>query len=130
MAIYYKGAGVGTHWHINDARANGFVAQNPALPPTLNRLMHHIARGAVISPYISLTHSYGVAWSYAMSSLPTPANPAYIYEIELNAPLPAELDLFDPVKEIVTSAPFPPVATHYHHDGLPEFLLGVVSPST
>ena len=61
---------------------------------------------------------------------PTRRTPAYVYEVELNDPLPSGLALFDPVKEIAQKGLPPPAATLYSHDGLPDFLLGVVSPST
>ena len=132
MAIYYRGAGVGTHWHTRNAVGHGFTAQSPGLSHSRSRLINHIARGTVTSPYISLTQSYGVAWSYAVffgRTRPTRRAPAYVYEVELNDPLPHGLVLLDPV-EIIAAPPSPPAAIPYHHDGLPDFLLGVVNPST
>jgi hypothetical protein len=32
MAILYRGAGVGTYWHTNNARGSGFRAKDPTLP--------------------------------------------------------------------------------------------------
>ncbi len=58
----------------------------------------------------------------------------YVYEIEIEIPLPSGLEIFDPVKEVAKSLPNPidlgsegeyPI---YQHNGLPYFLLGVVSP--
>lgn len=59
---------------------------------------------------------------------PTENNPAYVYEIELENPLPQRLQLIDPVKEVVLIASSPLAPINYQHDGLPSFLLGVVDP--
>ena len=67
MATFYKGAGIGTHWHTHDARRVGFTARSPSTQPGPETLIEHIAIGTANSPYISLTRSYAVAWDYAMS---------------------------------------------------------------
>ena len=66
MATFYKGAGVGTHWHAQDSRRIGFTARSPETTPTTEALIHHIASGTLNSPYVSLTRSYAVAWHYAV----------------------------------------------------------------
>ncbi len=81
MAIFYRGAGVGTYWHTHDARQTGFVARSPQMPFSVDRLMLHIARGTVNSPFISLTRSYGIALNYANffgTEVPTREYPAYV----------------------------------------------------
>ena len=94
--------------------------------------MLHIARSTVNSPFISLTRSYGVAWRYAMVSserVPTAGDPAYVHEIEIQEPLPPGLHLLDPVKEVSQMLPSPTSSgPPYQHDGLPDFLLGIVDP--
>ena len=108
MATFYKGAGVGTHWHANDSRQVGFTARSPETAPATDALIDHIATSTVNSPYISLTRSYAVAWHYAVFSSkrePTSGNPAYIYEIEIDNSLPHGLNLLDPVKEVVHILP-------------------------
>jgi len=93
--------------------------------------MEHIARADVNSPYISLTRSYGVAYWYTVLFGRTPAtkiNPGYVYEIELSHPLPPGLQILDPVKEVAMAAPEPLDLVCYQHDGLPDFLLGVMNP--
>lgn len=135
MPIFYKGVGVDTHWHNNDAQLTGFTPQAPGIGPTIDRLMQHIARGTTMrSPYISLTRSYEVAWNYAVFggrnlTIATQACPAYVYEIEINDPLPAGLQLLDPIKELTAELPPPLTSISYQHDGLPLFLVGVVAPS-
>src|SRR5260370_15284952 len=92
MPMFYRGAGRGTYWHANDARLTGFAPQAPGMMASTTRLMDNIARGTVSSPYVSLTRSYGVGLAYAAYSgrqRPTQANPADVYEIELDDPLPA-----------------------------------------
>lgn len=131
MPIFYRGAGRGTHWHTNDARTNGFTAQQPGTVGSVYQLMNHIARGTTNSPFISLARSYGVALSYAKfggRAYPTSAHPAYVYQIEINDPPPPGLQLFDPVMDVAATAASPLTSPSYHHDGLPQFLLGVVHP--
>ena len=139
MATFYRGAGIGTHWHIHDSRQEGFIARAPITVPTTEGLIAHVATGTVNSPYISLTRSYAVAWDYAMrggTNIPTPTNPSYVYEIEIDIPIPSGLELLDPVKEIAFHLQTP-VGTDseegvsfYQHNGLPTFLLGVVDPGS
>ena len=132
MAIFYRGAGINTYWYLNDPMGQGFVTRAPGMTPTTTRQMLHIARSTVNSPFISLTRSYSVAWHYAMVSserVPTPEDPAYVHEIEIQEPLPTGLHLLDPVKEVAQVLPSPPNSgPPYQHDGLPDFLLGVVDP--
>ena len=132
MAIFYRGAGINTYWYLNDPIEQGFVARDPEMTPTTTRQMLHIARSTVNSPFISLTRSYAVASHYAMVSserMPTPEDPAYIHEIEIQEPLPPGLRLLDPVKEVAQMLPSPTSSgPPYQHDGLPDFLLGIVDP--
>ena len=132
MAIFYRGAGINTYWYLNDPMEQGFIARSPGMTPTITRQMLHIARSTVNSPFISITRSYAVAWHYAMVSsgrVPTPEDPAYVHEIEIQEPLPPGLHLLDPVKEVAQMLPSPTnPGPPYQHDGLPEFLLGVVEP--
>lgn len=136
MATFYKGAGVGTHWHTNDSRRVGFAARSPEVNPTTDAIIEHISTGTLNSPYISLTRSYAVAWDYAMSGVDTPTkdNPAYVYEVEIGNSLSAELRLLDPIKEVAQSLQDPSYDDlqeefpYYQHNGLPSFLLGVVDP--
>jgi hypothetical protein len=131
MPLFFRGAGVGTYWHPanNDARVLGFTPHSPGMPRTHNRLMQHIALTTTSSPYLSLTRSWGVALSYARNgrAQATAADPAYIYEIELDEPLPLGLVLLDPVREVANAVP-PPTGMAYQHDGSPDFLLGIVDP--
>lgn len=72
--------------------------------------MMHTARTTTDSPYVSLSRSYGVALDYALAAgraLPTPAVPAYVYEIELDDPLPTGLVLLDPIQEVAKGVPSP-----------------------
>ena len=129
MPIFFRGAGVGTYWQQNDARVSGFLPHMPGMNATHNRLMQHIAQATTASPYVSLTRSYGVALTYAMEGRApsTREDPAYIYEIELDDPLPRGLILLDPIKEVASNVP-PPTGMPYQHDGSPSFLIGVVDP--
>lgn len=130
--IVYRGAGIGSYWYVHNPAARGFTARAPHTSATSERLMHHISRGTGNSPFISLTRSYAVARHYAVLSSarpPTPDDPAYVYEIEIQFPLPAGLQLLDPVKEVASALPdLASVGPPYQHDGMPNFLLGVVDP--
>ena len=137
MITFYKGAGVGTHWHINASREIGFEAISPTTRPTVEALITHVAKGTANSPYISLTRSYAVAWNYAVrggTDIHTLDKRGCVYEIEIDIPLPFGLELLDPVKEVARSLPNPIGIDSeggypfYQHNGLPAFLLGVVSP--
>ena len=94
--------------------------------------MDHIARSTINSPFISMTRSYGVALHYAMLSSerdPTVDDPAYVHEIEIQEPLSPGLHLLDPVKEVADMLPDPASpGPSYQHDGLPDFLIGIVDP--
>ena len=131
MPIFYRGAGINSYWHLRDPLETGFTARVPDTTPTTAQLMQHISRGTGNSPFISLTRSYAVAWHYAVlnsTHLPTPENPAYVYEIEIHEPLPSGLVLLDPIKEVAQTLPGPTSpGPPYQHDGLPDFLLGVVN---
>ena len=138
MATFYKGAGVGTHWHINDSREGGFEARSPTTRPTIEALITHVAKSTANSPYISLTRSYAVAWNYAVrggTDIRTLDKRGCVYEIEIDTPLPSQLKLLDPVKEVAMSLSNPIDVDSeggypfYQHNGLPTFLLGVVSPA-
>ena len=130
--IVYRGAGIGSYWYVHNPASRGFTARAPHTSATSERLMHHISRGTGNSPFISLTRSYAVARHYAVlgsARPPTPNDPAYVYEIEIQFPLPAGLQLLDPVKEVAKILPdLPGQGLPYQHDGLPTFLLGVVAP--
>lgn len=131
MAVFYRGAGVGTYWQLNDARIRGFTPQSPGVTPTVDCLMDHVVQGTVTSPFVSLTRSYGVAFDYAKNASrkpPTASNPGYVYRIEVNVPPPAALELWDPIVYLAQYLPSP-YEPPYQHDGRMNFLLGVVAPA-
>ena len=133
MTTFYRGAGVDTHWHLTkDATSTGFIPGDTSTTPNTGSLTQHISRGTTFSPYVSLTRSYGVAWTYAVyagHSQATRNNPGFVYQVELTDPLPPGLALIDPVLEIAQKVlPLPIARFSYQHDGEPTFLLGVVDP--
>ena len=133
MAIFYRGAGVGTYWHVNDALISGFNAHVPGAARTSSSLISHIKNGTTTSAFISMTRSYSVAWSYAIFSgyaVPTSSHPAFVYEIEVLDPPPIGVVVLDPLREISNSVPPILGAASYQHDGFPDFLMGVVDPKT
>ncbi len=130
MALFYRGAGIGTYWHANDPRLSGFTPRSPGMQASTDRLMRHIGNGTTTSPYVSLTRSYGVALGYALlgKMKPTKSHPAYVWEIELTDPLPGNCQLLDPVQEIAKALPPPLHSPSYQHDGPQTFLLGLIDP--
>jgi hypothetical protein len=129
MALFYRGAGIGSHWHHNDARTSGFAPHSAGATPSLDRLMHHIARGSTVSPYISFSRSFGIGRAYALAGpggYPTVSRPGYVYEIELSDDKVCRL--LDPVVEVAKSLREPWDSLSYQHDGAQSFLLGVTDP--
>lgn len=131
VAVFYKGAGVGTYWHTKDAVHHGFTAQQPGKAGGADVIIEHIVLGNTDSPYISLTRSYGVARDYALAAgrrKPTAKHPAYVYRILI--PEDVRVTLFDPLQEVAKQLPLPIQSPSYQHEGTQDFLLGVVDPST
>ena len=137
---FYRGAGVGTYYHpdVNDATQSGFIAQSPIggslagglTGPLIRALMEHISSGTVNSPFVSLSRSYGIALSYAIYfslEWPTQDNPAFVYQIDIDPPLPRGLAIFDPIHEIAEYCPPPLSNASFQHDGDSGFLLDVLS---
>lgn len=133
MPTYYKGAALGSHWHSQDARLTGLYATSPGTGTAVftGSTINHVLNNSVSSPFLSLSKSYEIALDYALltgvaAQIPTPSNPAFVYEIDLDEPLPNGVSLIDPVRLIVSSSMTP---GYYHHDGGPDFLLGIVDES-
>lgn len=92
--------------------------------------MFHIIFGT-LSPYVSLTTSYGVARDYAINASrtrPTSSHPGYVYAVDINAS--DGILLFDPVREVIAHCGNPLASPSYNHDGAQSYLLGVVDPVT
>jgi len=126
MPIFYRGAGPGSFWQVNDAQLKGFSPHSPGATPSTLRLMHHIARASTQSPYISLSRSFGVARAYGIVGpfgFASSASPGYVYELEIEKGV---CTLLDPVVEIVKDLPDPFDNFSYQHDGEQEFLKGIV----
>jgi hypothetical protein len=128
----YKGVRIGTFLHARNLRVTGIQARNARSSVTVGSIEHHIARGTTTSPFISLTKSFGVARDYALKgslTKPTPANPAYVYEIDVPDPLPPAIRIVDPVAEIAAAQQLNLLTnSSYHHDGDQNFLHFVVNP--
>ena len=131
MPTFYKGAGIGTHWHTHDPQEEGFMARSPGTRPETEALIEHIVTSTVNSPYISLTRSYAVAWTYAVHrgrERPVPDCPAYVYQIEIDVSLIDGGYICDPVVEVSQTLPSRrDEFGDYQHNGLPDFLLEGVS---
>lgn len=133
MPRFYKGVGVGTHLHGNDLRLSGMRPRDALMTPNIYTLMEHIA-GNTVSPYVSLTRSYGVAEAYARDfgrAFPTASVPGYVYAVDIDYPTPPEVHMvLDPVSDIAAYINLPLAPSSYHHDGNMNFLLGIISPVT
>jgi hypothetical protein len=129
MALFYRGAPLGSYWHSRDARISGFSAHKPGGSPSPATAIQHIANGTTSSCYVSLTASAGVARDYALNysrltgPTPTAATPAYDYTIDLTLGTPA---LVDPVSLVAAPAAGAPIGLLYHHNGGQD-LMGIIS---
>jgi hypothetical protein len=128
MSRYYKGAGVGTFWHKNDAMISGFTQPSGGTPPGVTAIKNHIVHQLISkSPYISLSRSYEVAENYAKYyglSSPTPSSPAFVYELDILTSSGAVL--IDPVQELASSLGAPFAHSFYQHNGAQDILLGLI----
>jgi len=97
----------------------------------MSHMIQHIARGTTISPFVSMSRSYGVACGYAMNGnrLPRAGQPAYVYRIVIDEHDGHETKLVDPVITIAAQLQSPYDWKSYHHDGEQSFLLGIVDPT-
>lgn len=133
VGTLFKGAGPGTHWHVNDARQTGFEWR-AELAATRHTVIAHIARAeSARSPYGSFSSSFEIALYYARNGgtggRVTPENPGVIYEVKVSG-----LELLHPIRQI-SAAPDLPVGEEerlplpIHHDGHYDLILGVASPT-
>jgi hypothetical protein len=131
LAVFYRGAGIGTYWHQHDARVSGFTPHAAGAAPGLARMVGHIRSGTTYSPYVSLTRSYDVALDYALvgRAAPTSTAPAFVYEITIDDPPPSSVSLLNPLHAIVQALPGPLASPTYQHDGSQTFLHGVLRPA-
>jgi hypothetical protein len=133
MTLFYKGVAAGTFHHSHDLRLIGLAPRHPGGAPGLSSIISHIRRGPAVgvSPYISLTRSYGIAADYAHSARFHPSLAlGHVYVIEITDPPPAGVVLLDPVGEIALAHRNPATQHSYHHDGDKNFLLGIVDGVT
>jgi hypothetical protein len=115
----WKGAGPGTYWHANDAKATGFLCP-AATGPSPNAAVRHITQASYPSPFTSFSTSYAVAYDYATLG---GAGKGYVYEIEtIHDPT---MQIHDPIA-FIASLPSPPF-TH-GHDGPPGLIAGIALP--
>jgi hypothetical protein len=129
LPTLYKGAGPGTHWHINDACVQGFVCARRR-PPTANAVVTHITNYSHPSPYLSFSTSYAVARQYALSGpggIASAANPGYVYEVDLAACTGGHSTfnavIFNPVQELAN------LGISHEHNGDQALIVGVASGS-
>lgn len=127
MAFFYRGAGPGTYWRVNDPAHIGFIPHRPGQAPSPGRLMHHIARCSTDSPYISFSRSFAVARAYALvgsAAFASASSPGLVHEIEINDD--SVVKVLDPIQEIAAALPPIWMEPSYQHDGDQSFLLGVI----
>jgi hypothetical protein len=127
MARYYKGAGVGTFWHANDARLAGFTPAAGGRPASTDTIKDHIVNQLVKrGPYISLTRSWEIAECFATyggNIYPTKTSPAYVYVIDI--PNSSAASLIDPVQELAAALGTLFASQSYQHDGGQDVILGL-----
>jgi hypothetical protein len=138
MSVFYRGVGVNSWWHdpARDPRAHGFACNSRGRnrSPNPAAMVDHILSAPNNSPFISLTSSFEVALEYALFGpvSPTPVNRAYVFQIELDDPLPAGTHLYDPLVEIAHSVSSATLlhGVPYQHDGASTVIQGVASPNS
>jgi len=89
--------------------------------------MRHIAHTSTDSPYISFSHSFGVARAYGLvgrTAIATASAPGYVYRIEVSDK--KMVKLIDPVRELLKTLPEPHEPLTYQHDGGQNFLRAVL----
>ena len=119
LPLLYKGAGPGTHWHLNDARLSGFTSAANGVA-NRNAVVRHIVAYSHPSPLVSLTSSFAVAREYAISGpagWATKAAPGFIYEIDLS--MLSGSKVFDPILMVVKKA------LSHMHSGAQDLILAV-----
>ncbi|GAA5528419.1 hypothetical protein [Herpetosiphon gulosus] len=138
MALFYKGVGKGTYWfNKNPMQNGGFSAAKSHLAPSSDLVREHIIHGARNSPFISLSRSFAIAWTYALMTQDRPngqldprtkmRDVAYVYVIQLNEPLPTHLSVIDPASYLLQQqGVFASPA--YQHNGLMDLLHSVIDP--
>jgi hypothetical protein len=122
LPTLFKGAGPGTHWHINDPKTHGFTSAAHR-PHTKNAVISHITAYSFPSPYVSFTTSFAVARQYALSGpkgVASRRSPGYVYEIDLSACTVAPI-IFNPIEEISKAN------LAHAHNGDQSLILGVAS---
>lgn len=121
LPTLYKGAGPGTHWHLNDARLSGFTSAANSVA-NRNAVVRHIVAYSHPSPLVSLSSSFAVAREYALSGpagLATKAAPGFVYEIDLSVVPRASAAVLDPLLMVVRSA------LSHMHSGAQSLILAV-----
>src|SRR5689334_12591960 len=101
MAIFFRGAGIGSFWHNKNAQLAGFAPHSPGAMPSNSSLMSHIALASIQSPYVSFSRSFGIARAYALvgpGGMARPGAPGFVYEIEISDD--SICRVLDPVVEI------------------------------
>lgn len=121
----YKGAGPGSHWHVNQpsSRSGFSIGLAPGGP---NAILRHITRYSAPSPYLSFTTSFAIARHYALSGpagVASATAPGFVYEVDLSA-LSVAPKLVDPVAEI---AALGNGFFSHKHDGSPNLILEVAT---
>ena len=123
MPIFYRGVTLQRTYRPTDHCLEGFVARRAGASPSVDLLMSHVAHGATNSPYISLTKSFAVAKRYATDG---PHKQGWVYSIQIDEA--SNIELLDPLKETARCLAPPLSEPSYHHDGAPDFILGVADP--
>jgi hypothetical protein len=123
VGLFYKGAGPGTHYWDpkNDPSVSGFQA-TPAGTPGADAAIRHISHFSHPSLYVSITASFAIARSYAMSGpagAATQHQPGKVFLLQIDKP--HHIRLHSPVELISRSYP-----AFFHHDG-DAFLMANIS---
>ena len=132
MPLFFKGVPASSFNSTVNFQLSGLLPRDPGGGRNVHAITSHICDGTTMSAFISLTRSYAVAEEYAYSgrAAPTPSDPGFVYEVLIDNPPPAGVDVIDPVYFIAESHKDALSQASYHHDGGKNVLLGIASPNT
>lgn len=126
MPRFFKGVG-GVAATAFNPYSVGFRAWQAGLAVSPVMMVRHILKMTRVSPFVSLTKSYEIAHDYAVvaaAAATPPQTVAYVYELNLSD---KDVEIFDPILEIVKEYSLLTMPSTYHHDGGTDFVKGLVS---
>ncbi len=103
-------------------------------PRNVNAIIRHIVNYSWPSPYSSFSASFAAAAAYALAGprgKATPAEPGWVYEIDVTVAIQLGARFVDPAREILSQNPDigAPGTIATFHDGGQDLILGIADPA-